>query len=139
MWRPLAVDCIQNVPGTRLPDRKEMNLSSIRDQSPSVLTYKPLFRSPAQQVSVVFTASKKCLFATNGGHYNHSKPQSIKMQSCGAQHLWMHLQNILSPKTQRTLWKGGGEFVRSRGSVCCETMSPSNVRSYKSINTTTQA
>lgn len=123
----MAVDCIQNVPGTRLPDRKEMNLSSIRDQSPSVLTYKPLFRSPAQQVSVVFTASKKCLFAIE------TTQKTITDQNA---ELWSPVSVRTSTKAptskaQGTVWKRWHKNYGShRLREFCKTLSAVNVRSH---------
>lgn len=54
---------------------------------------------------------RKLLLATNG---DHRKPQPIKMQSCGVQSQWIHLQNILIPESQGTLMKRGHKDCKSQ-------------------------
>lgn len=55
----------------------------------------------------------------------------IKMQICGAHFHWIHVYNCPGPQAQGTWQKVGQKDCKSHSTrVCCETVSPSNFRSY---------
>lgn len=58
------------------------------------------------------------------------KPQPIKLQRCGAQFQWLHLQTTPTSKAQGTLQKREQKVWKSqRMGVGCEFVSPRKIRS----------